>query len=452
MPPQAKEPAAGFRYTPSSYLQRTRLENRPWTSQGNDSNNDMEMKQEDRPSRKHSPLDVSFATSLASSSSFSPSTTTTAQQQAAERMQQAAERIQKRKDLYRGILKGDTAVEPMRSESSLSGSDDGTGYLEQLLLETTTAAAGSGSRHHGKSHSSSRSTTTHSSAAAEQARQARQRRLKTLVPSSEDSFTSGTTSRTFLSEPRDSEAARVRLLRAQRLRQLKRTSADEVQFGEVLRQRRLEQLEENRIAKEQERLEEDFYWKEQRRLEQERAALAEERRLLEAAQRRAAREEEERQHQQQEDEERRTKHNKSTASATAKLRKSHSKKDSHRRRKSDSAAAATAAVPQFNFLEEVQFLVRESGLLKTCVVSCFGNGNHDDDGGGGGGGHDGFCGMGMNLGCNAPSKQKSTTTSTHDDHNHTTSGGNRPSNTPDDEEDELALHEEVGIPPIVPQY
>lgn len=335
-----KKVPAGFRYTPPSYLHRmTKVENKPWTSSGSDSENhsdDFQIKQEDRPSsRKHGTLDAHFQS-----------------------------RIERRKDLYRGIIRGNYQLEDDHGEDwREDGGGNGQYYDE---LEHSWSVLGSSE----EENSERLSLTT------EQARQARQRRiLGTVVPAVLAS-TSGQTKE-------DSEAARVRNMRAQRLRQAKQLSAEEDSFGERLRLRRLlEQREQERIAnEEQERLkEEELYWVEHKRLERERAELAHERRLLEAAQREVAI----RQQEQQEQERLRNKDSINRARerppTPPDIKKAPRKVVRRSKEHRTPPSVAEPSLSEPSLFDEVQLLLRDSGIIKSCVVSCFGDeGDMDDE-------------------------------------------------------------------------
>jgi hypothetical protein len=252
----------------------------------------MALKQEDRPQRKHTTIDANFSA-----------------------------RIQRRKDLYRGIIKGDYEVESVQSEEV----DD----LERSwsLLDDS----------------------DHGNHASEQARQARRQRLK----GSDQPVLSSTSG---LSQE-DSEAVRARNLRAQRIREAKKLSTEEDSLGEKLRLRRQQQKEQERIEEELEaRRQAELLAEqlaEQVRIEQERAALAEERRMLEAAKQAAAMQDQRRRQRPPSPQEKPL-----TKAPPRKIRR---------------AATSETSLPELSLLEEVEMLLRESGLLKTCVASCFGD-------------------------------------------------------------------------------
>ena len=144
-------------------------------------------------------------------------------------------------------------------------------------------------------------------------------------------------------------------MRAQRIREAKKLSLEEDSLGQKLRERRLQQKEQERIEKElEERLEKERLAEqlaEQVRMAQERAALAEERRLLEAAKQAAAMQDVRRRQRPPSPQE------KPTKAPPRKIRR----------------AASATSLPEFSLLEEVEMLLRESGILRTCVASCFGD-------------------------------------------------------------------------------
>ena len=333
MAPQQKEPTtAGFRYTPSSYLHRvssassssmlSRQENKPWNSNSssNHKNRDNVSEQDEE--------------DLFSSRSPAATTKKTSNIDA----HFVSDRMQKRKDLYRGIIKGDYEIVDKSSSSLLAVEQGGFGgdsnSSPDEMLEYSLSVL-----------SQQESTTEDDEGyivISEQARQARQRRLNSgtvvVVAAAKSASGSGM----------DSEATKARTLRAQRLRQVQReTLQEDEDVVEKLRQRRLEQIEEERrLLKEyaeqqaRDRVQED-------RLKQERALLAEERRLLEQEKRKQARELDERKRQ-------------LLLHAGAK-------------RQSKNGRQQADPPGDYSLMEEVQMLVKESGVFRTCVSSCFGD-------------------------------------------------------------------------------
>lgn len=300
MAAQALPAPRGFRYTPSSYLHNLKSENRPWTGDEEDAG-DMALKQEFRPPRKHTTIDANFSA-----------------------------RIQRRKDLYRGIIKGDYEVESLHN--------DDVDELERSLSLIDESDNGNGDN---------------SNNVTEQARQARRQRLK----GNDQPVLSSTSG---LSQD-DSEAARVRNMRAQRIREAKKLSTEEDSLGEKLRLRRQQQKEQERIDQELEaRLQQEIL-AEQRRMEQERIALAEERRLLEAAKQAAAMQDARRRQRPPSPQEK--------SPQERFLQETPSKAPPRKIRR----AASETSLPELSLLEEVEMLFRESGILKTCVASCFGD-------------------------------------------------------------------------------
>ena len=248
--------------------------------------------------------------------------------------------MQKRKDLYRGIIKGDYEIVD-KSSSSLLAVEGGMGGASHSSPDEMSF--------HDVEYSlsvlSQQESTTEDDEGyiviSEQARQARQRRLNSgtvVVAAAKSASGSGV----------DSEATKARTLRAQRLRQVQReTLQEDEDVVEKLRQRRLEQIEEERrLLKEhaeqqaRDRVEED-------RLKQERALLAEERRLLEQGKRRQARELDEHKRQ-------------LLLHAGAK-------------RQSNNGTQQADPPGDYSLMEEVQMLVKESGVFRICVSSCFGD-------------------------------------------------------------------------------
>lgn len=297
MPPQLKEPSAGFRYTPSSYLQGiSSSEDRPWNrSQEDPVDPDLAetlLEETSRPVKRHSTIDSHFV----------------------------ADRIQKRKDLYRGILKGELEVVE-DAAATTSASEEGPDEVEYSLSVLSGSESLDDAAHYIKS---------------EQARQARKGRLSgnNVVAVVTPSIDAGAAT------SKDSEAHLVRNLRAQRLRQAKRLSMEEDDSLEKLRIRRLQQAEdEKRRLQEEAQLKQRLLEEErlhQEQLKRERAQLREERRLLEEAQLR------------QEQHER------------------------HRLARERRAVVKKEDPPgDYSLIEEVQMLFRETGVFKTCVSSCF---------------------------------------------------------------------------------
>ena len=326
MTPQLKEPPAGFRYTPSSYLHRvpsssSRSENKPWNSSSNRNreNNSVDQEEEDL------------------FSSRSPTATTKKSSNIDAHF--VSDRMQKRKDLYRGIIKGDYEIVDRSSSSLVVGGDADSSSPEELLIKDVEYSLSVLSQQEESTAEDDEGYVVTS----EQARQARQRRL-----SSGTVVVAATTAKSASGSAADSEATKARTLRAQRLRQVQRESLqDDEDVVEKLRQRRLEQIEEERrllkAQAEQEakdRVEED-------RLKQERALLAEERRLLEQEKRKQARALDER-----------------------RLHGGAKKQSKNGRQQPDPPG-------DYSLIEEVQMLMRESGVFRTCVSSCFGDDEDD---------------------------------------------------------------------------
>ena len=338
MPPQA-----GFRYTPSSYLLRTRDENRPWTATDEDGSLDgeleMAMRQEERPTRKGTSIDQHFQN-----------------------------RVNRRKQAYRSIIKGEVDVE----------ADEKPVNIEEVdLLLSDSSSKSSLSASDGDDSPPSPSSSGN-------AREARQRRLSASTPKDIS------TGETILSRV-EAEKARARNLRGQRLRQSLKASSEEEDAQETMRLRRLQQAERDRLAAEQEELmkkrEAEAALEAERRrveLEEERRKLEEERRAFEAAKRRAADELEYKLEQERKREQ--LKRNQSME-----RRSLQQQKDYHRRRALDEAIteeeksmSRRLGQPHSHngeddddndvtLFEGLQELMRDSGVLGVCVASCFGD-------------------------------------------------------------------------------
>jgi hypothetical protein len=285
MPPQATD--VGFRYTPSSYLQRTRLENRPWGEDGDegvtaDELNSGALAQELRPAKKETSIDSHFQS-----------------------------RVQRRKEAYRSILKGEAEMEEME-ELTPEKVD------EEHVLHAPSVT----------------------SAKSEAARQARQKRL-----SGKEQF----------GDSDNSESVRVRNMRAHRLRNSLKASVDEQDAMEVIRQRRQQQIELDRLERSRMQQDESEERLERLRTEEERKSLSEERNALEQAKRWAAA-----------DLVRRQPPSPSSLDAEA------PKPKRKARRVRNMEEEEEDVEEDLFFLDELRLLLRESGLMRSCVMSCFG--------------------------------------------------------------------------------
>jgi hypothetical protein len=251
-----------------------------------------------------------------------------------------SDRMQKRKDLYRGIIKGDYEIV---DHSSTSVVGDGGISPEDLVNDVDYSLSVLSQQESSTSPSIVEEGEEGYVAMSEHARLARQRRLGSTTTVVVVATSASTTPMT------DSEAAKARNLRAQRLRQTQREALQEDEdVLEKLRQRRLEQLEEERKLLKEQAEQEARNQMEEDRLNRERAALAEERRLLEQAKRLQAREQDIKERQ-------------------LLLRK---KQGKNLRQQPDPPG-------EYSLMEEVQMLMRESGVFKTCVSSCFGEDEDD---------------------------------------------------------------------------
>jgi hypothetical protein len=322
MPPQA----TGFRYTPPSYLLRTRDENREGgdsSSNSNDQNEleqhlDMAMKQEDRPIRKETSVDQHFQ-----------------------------HRVNRRKQMYRKIIQGEVQSD---ADTDKPGVD--TENVDLHLEEGGDSA-------------------TPQAKTTMAAREARQRRLNASTPSA---IAAGSTT-TILSKVQ-AEKTRVRNLRAQRLRRSLKTTTEEEDAMEGLKIRRQQQAETNKRAADREvavRKQEEEAQQEaalqRSALEEERRNLELEREEFEQAKRRAAVEMERRAAMDME--RRELEQQKQRNAATTNVRSSEacsvtSSASSRRRVRRDPELAETS------FLDEFGDMFRDSGVLKVCVSSCFG--------------------------------------------------------------------------------
>jgi hypothetical protein len=149
----------------------------------------------------------------------------------------------------------------------------------------------------------------------------------------------------------DDEATKIRILRAQRLRHSLKATADEEDAMEAIKARRAQQVTAERLARkkdEEERLKET---QSVRELQEERRRLDEERAQFEKAKRRAAWDQE--QIRQAEEDEARAA---SPASSFGEPRRSRHNME----------------VPELSLFEELQDFLQDSGVLRACVSSCFG--------------------------------------------------------------------------------
>jgi len=298
----APNDANGFRYTPTSYLQRTRTENRPWTGGEED---DFQLEQEDRPSRKETSIDLHFQS-----------------------------RVNRRKEAYRSILKGHEEPECL-------------GEMDDLELK---ASLDSNEKGHAVALSNSMA-----------AREARQRRMSQKGCKSSSSPAPPTMSK------EEAEAARVRNLRAHRLRTSLKATVEEIDTQEIMFRRRLLQQERDRLQKEKQIKRQEEERLEMFKIQEERRMLEEERKLLEQARQQAALEFQRHRQTQRHSIPRIPSPQESTETEeTEDLPK-------RNRRRKGTRDADSSAMPEFSFLEEIQLMMRDSGMLRNCVHSCFGD-------------------------------------------------------------------------------
>lgn len=341
MPPQATETtaasAAGFRYTPPSYLLKTKDENRPWKESVNkdEEEGDFTMRQEDRPSRRETQLDAHFQY-----------------------------RVQKKQSRYRNIVKGsDTEAEDAEEEKK---SDDFYyGMEETIVLDSLEQVQ----------------QTQEAYKKQTQAREARKQRL---------SGTPEAKKPTASASSGDSQADSVRSMRAARLRtSLLQRTPGEIDMQTKLEERRQKQKEEELLLKQQKGQSPDMKTESLASVEEERRKLEQERRALEEAKREATIHlAKQWQKQQAQYRRRAVEQNNNTDSdneeddsleemLNTKPKKKSVKRLSRRKkgssRRSNIKRSSTIDEFDFAFMDDFSHLLRESGLLSGCVGQCFGH-------------------------------------------------------------------------------
>jgi hypothetical protein len=305
----------GFRYTPSLYLQRTRRENRPWTEDDEDDVTQQAARYDSQ--RKETTIS-----------------------------QQFVNRVQKRKELYKKVLNG-------TQETVEQG---------QVDVNNTTSTASA------KSYSTWKEEDEDmvSSAAVHQAR------AKRLAQLQNNHYSKPTIQNT--------EQDTARQLRAQRLRTSLKATEDEKESQEQLQTKRAQQkAQEKQLQKRQEETERLRIQQEQQRLQLERL---QEQQRLEAQLRLKQQQEAERQ--QQEAERRRQllllQEEEEAARAALALEQQQQPQEStpkpRRQRRRHSDRDLDKDDLEWTWMEDLQGMLRKSGVLKTCVGSCFGQ---DDD-------------------------------------------------------------------------
>jgi hypothetical protein len=399
--PVAAATIAGFRYTPPSYLLKTKDENRPWRGeqQGGESNNssggggppvtttttddhnhnhtdegEYAMRQEDRPVRKETSIDAHFMN-----------------------------RVQKKQSRYRNILLGREEAETTTETKTKNSPDDDDDDDDDLLYTSADDLQ--------------EAQKTHQAALLQgQAREARKQRL------SNGGIPDKTKKTTKKPGPDESVADAARTLRAARLRtSLLQKTPDEVDVQaklEVRRRRQKEQEERLKLEEEQlQRTREELQTRQAERFEQERRALEEERRALEQAKREAtlqlAQQWQQTTQQQQQPQQPQPKPKTSRPSSRdvdsgteeddsleEVLNPSHKKKGTtmnhhhnstsrltrrqrlQRLRRRNSSSGRTSADhseyvadQDFAFLDDLSHMWRDSGFLTGCVGQCFGEGS-----------------------------------------------------------------------------
>jgi hypothetical protein len=301
---------AGFRFTPSLYLQRTRQENRPWT--GDDDDDDM-MQQATRYDSQRKETTIS---------------------------KQFVNRVQKRKELYTALLNGTQETVDKR----------------QVAFNYTASTASVKSSSSWKDEEED----TVSGAAARLAR------AKRLAHGQGNYYNRSTNL--------DTEKDAARLLRAQRLRTSLKATEDEKESQEQLQAKRAQQkAQEKQLLIQQEETEQLRIQQEQYRLQQVRVE-EEQRRQQERLQTQQRVEVELRmQLRQQEEAERRRllllEEEEEQARAASALEEER-KTRRHQRRHSDGDLDTDDL--EWAWMESFQGFVRDNGLLKVCGSSCFG--------------------------------------------------------------------------------
>ena len=307
---------AGFRFTPSLYLQRTRQENRPWTG---DDDDDM-MQQATRYDSQRKETTIS---------------------------QQFVNRVQKRKELYKAVLNGTQETVDKR----------------QVAVDNTNSPSIASAKS-----SSSWKEENEDTGSGAAARLARAKRL------AQDQSK-------YYNKPaiKNTEQDTARLLRAQRLRTSLKATEDEKESQEQLQAKRAQQMaQEKQFQKQQEELEQSRIQQEQHRLQQER--LEEEQRRqqerlqkqqhVEVELRKQLREQEEAERQRQfllqQEEEKQEEEKQARAALALEVQP----EPRQRRRHSDSDLDNDDL--EWAWMQTFQGYLRDSGLLKTCVSSCFG--------------------------------------------------------------------------------
>lgn len=268
-------------------------------------------------------------------------------------------RIQKRKDLYRGILKGDRPIEDHSWSSARDWQEDSSSDLERYDTHqhdldpiehsmTVWKVENSILRNDRRQAHGTTSDDPSTSSA----------------PPGRPSNTTSSSASSTISRHSDTDALH---LRAQRLRTAKKVSADEQDFSETLRQRRLAEVERQRIdrLRHQEQLRIQKQQQQQQLNQRQRKHKADpdldypmdESILLQTTKRRAN-----------------NSMHRRRAQPPPKNASAHS---SAKRAASPAPTVDDSTINEFTLMEEVQFMLRESGLLKHCVVSCFGVDDED---------------------------------------------------------------------------
>ena len=326
---------------PSSYMVRTRYENRPWSGSDNGAADDIDddIQQLDRYKATSKKTNIS-------------------------EQFQFQQRVAAKKAAYRAVLAGDRPSSDRKLVSDTEDDDheknDETERLSQVLSETTGTEPSEA--------------IILNSVTSEAARLARAKRLATAqtTPYNDPSPTSVAGSGNFF-QKQEEESQKVRQMRAHRLRTSLKQSSDELLLQSSLEERRARLAEEERLAeikKQQEfqKLKDEEQQRQFQKLLREQQSRDQERQRLE-------------QIRQNYRESTLPKKNNSPTNSLdgggkitpSRQRGSPSPRRKLRRRHSDTEIEAPT------LMEELQEILRDSGLFKTCVSSCFGEEDMTDN-------------------------------------------------------------------------
>jgi hypothetical protein len=318
--------------SPSSYMVRTRLENRPWT--GEEEDDDIQHLNRYQATAKKTNIQAQF---------------------------QFQQRVAAKKAAYRAVLSGE------REESSgslkVAQDEEEAERLSQVLSDTTEGGPDPDNT---------------TSINAEAARLARAKRMATATPYHNNTNTNNSPSPTSVSTSffsgktaQEKEVSdKVKQARAQRLRTSLKQSSEDLLLQESLQERRARLAEEERLAEIEKRILKEKELQDQERREREAKQLAAQQahETEQALAKERLRLDQIRQNYRE--------HNHANVSPTNRLdgqvdpiipmRSSPRRK--MKRRHSDS----DMQVQEPTLMEELQELLRDTGIFKTCVSSCFG--------------------------------------------------------------------------------